>query len=136
MLIGQTHQGQPVMLTEFGGIALSADPERTWGYSRSASAEEFGQKYERLLRAVRRSPVLAGICYTQFTDTYQESNGLLYADRTPKVPLEQIALATRGSRSERDTQDEFYWREQLMSSMLNAYAVPGEDRTTRSEQRP
>ena len=40
---------------------------------------------------------LAGFCYTQFTDTYQEINGLLYADRTPKAPLEQIALATGGS---------------------------------------
>jgi hypothetical protein len=27
---------------------------------------------------------------TQLTDTYQETNGLLYADRTPKLPLDQI----------------------------------------------
>ena len=32
--------------------------------------------------------LLAGFCYTQFADTYQEANGLLYADRTPKIPLD------------------------------------------------
>jgi hypothetical protein len=41
-------------------------------------------------------PLLAGFCYTQFTDTYQEANGLLYADRTPKFPLDRIACATSG----------------------------------------
>jgi hypothetical protein len=41
--------------------------------------------------------LLAGFCYTQFADTYQEANGLLYADRTPKFPLERMAVATTGS---------------------------------------
>ena len=40
--------------------------------------------------------MLAGFCYTQFADTYQEANGLLFADRTPKFPLEEIAAATSG----------------------------------------
>ena len=46
-------------------------------------------------------PLLAGFCYTQFADTYQEANGLLYADRTPKFPMEQIAAATNGHTSPR-----------------------------------
>jgi hypothetical protein len=37
-------------------------------------------------------------CSTQFADTYQEANGLLHAERTPKFQLEQIATATRGAR--------------------------------------
>jgi hypothetical protein len=37
-------------------------------------------------------------CYTQFTGTFQEANGLLYADRTPKFPIDQIAPATRAAR--------------------------------------
>ena len=40
--------------------------------------------------------VFAGFCYTQFADTYQEGNGLLWADRTPKFPLDRIARATTG----------------------------------------
>jgi hypothetical protein len=37
-------------------------------------------------------------------------NGLLYADRTPKIPIEEIAIATRGMRSPRDEQIENEWR--------------------------
>ena len=40
--------------------------------------------------------LLSGFCYTQFADTYQEANGLLFADRRPKAPLDRIANATRG----------------------------------------
>jgi beta-galactosidase/beta-glucuronidase len=89
------HTGQPVVLTEFGGIAAS-DARGTWGYSRAATGEELAALYADLLYAVNSSPLFAGFCYTQFSDTYQEANGLLRADRTPKLPLEQIAAATRG----------------------------------------
>ena len=87
----------PIVLSEFGGIAFTNDAERntTWGYSRSATAEEYAERYGRLLRTVRGLELLAGFCYTQFADTYQEANGLLYADRTPKMPLESVAAATR-----------------------------------------
>jgi hypothetical protein len=58
--------------------------------------------------------MLTGFCYTQFTDTYQESNGLLYADRTPKFPIEQMQLATHGPITERQLQLEREWRERMM----------------------
>jgi hypothetical protein len=45
---------------------------------------------------VRSVELFSGFCYTQFADTYQEANGLLYADRTPKFPLARMAEATRG----------------------------------------
>ncbi|MDQ3810180.1 MAG: glycoside hydrolase family 2, partial [Chloroflexota bacterium] len=93
----QTHAEQPIMLTEFGGIAYAADPEKTWGYSRCETVDNLAERYTGLLRAVNSLTLLAGFCYTQFADTYQEANGLLYADRTPKIPLEVIAAATRGS---------------------------------------
>jgi hypothetical protein len=68
----------------------------TWGYSRAQDEEDFGIRYERLLQAVHSIGILSGFCYTQFADTYQEANGLLYADRRPKIPLARIAQATRG----------------------------------------
>lgn len=95
-LAGQRAGEQPVLLSEFGGMALSEDPGGTWGYSRCGSAEELADRYTRLLAAVRGVPYFAGFCYTQFADTYQETNGLLYADRRPKAPLEVIRRATRG----------------------------------------
>lgn len=87
----------PLVLSEFGGIALARDTDGTWGYSRSMDAEEFAGHYRRLLEAVRSVEALAGFCYTQFTDTYQEANGLLHADRSPKIPLEAIHAATCGT---------------------------------------
>jgi beta-galactosidase/beta-glucuronidase len=90
------HKNHPIMLTEFGGIAFSKDVKHTWGYKRAMSQREFQQQYTELLRAVRDMPLFAGLCYTQFTDTYQEANGLLYMDRSPKFKIEDIARATSG----------------------------------------
>ncbi len=108
--------GHPIVLTEFGGIALEngTNGSEGWGYSRSCTPQEFLEQYCELLQTVRSLPALAGFCYTQFTDTYQEVNGLLYADRTPKVPIEEIAKATGGSQLESDRQADIAWREQIM----------------------
>lgn len=89
----QKHADLPLMLTEFGGIAYSRE-RGTWGYSRCSTPEEFAQSYRALLAVVRELQVFSGFCYTQFADTYQEANGLLFADRTPKIPLAEIASAT------------------------------------------
>lgn len=89
----------PVVLSEIGGIAV-ADGGGTWGYSTSANTRVLAQRYTRLLETVRSLELLAGFCYTQLTDTYQEANGLLRADRTPKFPLDDIARATSGRAPE------------------------------------
>jgi beta-galactosidase/beta-glucuronidase len=102
-LDGYPHRGQPIMLSEFGGVAFV--PEGTdshpggWGYSAVASADAFARIFEDLMQTVIHTALFSGFCYTQFADTFQESNGLLTADRTPKIPLERIALATTASRS-------------------------------------
>jgi hypothetical protein len=92
------HQGQPVMLTEFGGIAYAPDKEpgaaQAWGYERCWSVSELEMKYTALLETVNSIELFSGFCYTQFTDTFQEANGLLYSDRTPKFPIEAIRAAT------------------------------------------
>jgi beta-galactosidase/beta-glucuronidase len=111
-----TYEGQPILLTEFGGIAFHRDRAHTWGYSRVESADDLARRYFTLLSAVRNLPLLAGFCYTQFTDTYQEANGLLTMDRTPKFPLEQIALATRGPVTPEDFQMEASWRGAVMGT--------------------
>jgi beta-galactosidase/beta-glucuronidase len=95
LLEGLQHDERPLMLTEFGGIKLSAD-ESAWGYSVARNEEELKQLYLRLMAAINRLPILAGFCYTQFTDTYQEANGLVKMDRTPKFDLEEMKRATRG----------------------------------------
>lgn len=93
LVLGGEHADQPIMLTEFGGITLS-DAEGAWGYSRADAPERLAERYRALIAAVSSSGLFAGFCYTQFADTYQEANGLLRDDRTPKFPLSQIASAT------------------------------------------
>ena len=115
-LDGYPHRGQPIMLTEFGGIAFAkgtqpmAAPDQlalvaagnssvvTWGYSTVNDEQTFQRSYQELLGAVIHTAMFAGFCYTQFADTFQEVNGLLTEDRTPKMPIEEIARATRASR--------------------------------------
>jgi len=102
-LDGYPHRGQPVMLTEFGGIAFPKCPSpgvsQTWGYSVVEDDATFAQRYHGLLDVVANTTLFSGFCYTQFADTFQEANGLLCADRTPKIPLETIAEATKISRT-------------------------------------
>ncbi len=99
-LDGHPHHGQPVMLTEFGGIACAGrenpDYLKVWGYVRASDTSELQHRYSALLKVVNRVEMFSGFCYTQLTDTFQEANGLLYADRTPKFPIEAIAAATLG----------------------------------------
>ncbi len=107
---------QPIVLTEFGGIAFGGEHENIWGYSRTETAEQLLSRYTDLLDTVRQLPGLAGFCYTQLTDTYQEANGLLYADRTPKAPLADIAKATSGMKLDFDPHVETAWKEHLLST--------------------
>ncbi len=114
---------RPLMITEFGGIAFASPeaadpllkPEEAWGYSRAETSEQLLDRYSDLLLVVRSLPALAGFCYTQFTDTYQEVNGLLFADRTPKAPLDAIRKATSGSLPDLDPQVEAFWRADKMT---------------------
>lgn len=91
----------PVMLTEFGGITDAPVPGQPWwGYGIAANADTLLAKYEELVGAVLDSPAIAGFCYTQLTDTQQERNGLLTAERTPKVDPSAIReITTRPSRA-------------------------------------
>lgn len=89
----------PIVLSEFGGIALQR--QETWGYSTVRGPEDLRERYTELLHVVQSLELLAGFCYTQFADTYQEANGLLDVERRPKFPLEAIAAATLGVRQPR-----------------------------------
>ena len=130
LLDEEAHTGQPIMLTEFGGIAFSPNPDQTWGYSRIRHTEAFADQVMELLSVVRSLNVLAGFCYTQFADTYQEANGLLYADRTPKFRHRGHRAGGAGPRTTRDVSVEWAWRERLMNHQRTRYLIPQEDYQT------
>ncbi len=87
---GFSYGGEPIVLTEFGGIAYDVSGERGWGYTSAETEQVFLQEYRRIMEAVCRSKALWGYCYTQLTDVEQEINGLLTYDRKPKCDLAVI----------------------------------------------
>jgi hypothetical protein len=92
--------GKPVMVTEFGGVSYAPDSGEEWfGYGKVSNNDEFIEKYKALTDALSESELICGFCYTQLTDTEQETNGLLTEKREPKIPFDTISRITRGDRS-------------------------------------
>lgn len=88
MVQGDKLAGQPIMLSEFGGVSLATDSG--WGYNGAENNEEaFMERFERLFKNVA-SCDFCGWCYTQLTDVEQETNGLLNAAHYPKFDMERI----------------------------------------------
>jgi beta-galactosidase/beta-glucuronidase len=87
---GFEHQGEPILLTEFGGIGYRVGENEGWGYTSVTNAEDYINDYHRIIEAVYGSANLFGYCYTQLTDVEQEVNGLLTYDRKPKCDLKRI----------------------------------------------
>lgn len=86
---GYAYRGQPIIISEYGGIAFQSD--KGWGYGHQVSSEEeFMARFAGLTQAIKSVDAIVGYCYTQLTDVQQEINGLLYEDRSPKIPLDEI----------------------------------------------
>lgn len=86
---GYGYRGQPIMITEFGGIAYQSN--KGWGYGRQVSSdEEFLERFRGLVQTIKDLDYVSGYCYTQLTDVQQEINGHLTEERKPKIPLEKI----------------------------------------------
>jgi beta-galactosidase/beta-glucuronidase len=80
---GFSYRGEPVLVTEFGGLRFSGSTG--WGYQEVRDGDQLVHEYEALVRALMQPGPVQGFCYTQLTDVEQEQNGLAAADRTPKV---------------------------------------------------
>ena len=89
---GNSWRGQPVMITEFGGIAFeTGEEDDSWGYNeRAKSDREFCDRLAPVVRYLSRDERFAGFCYTQLTDVMQETNGLLTPEREPKIPIDAL----------------------------------------------
>jgi beta-galactosidase/beta-glucuronidase len=92
---------EPIVISEFGGLAFKPGAGEDWfGYGQFADADELLSTYEELVDALLGSTALAGFCYTQLTDTEQETNGLLTVHREPKLdPGRLRAITGRPSKA-------------------------------------
>lgn len=80
---GYKYNGQPIIMSEYGGIALNS--ELGWGYGKQVKDEnEFIERFEALTNAIKNTKYICGYCYTQLTDVQQEINGLVDENRNPK----------------------------------------------------
>ena len=95
---GFGYGGEPVIISEFGGIAFSDDAKgECWGYGGSVNgAEDYFRRLSSVVNAIVDSRRTCGYCYTQFTDVFQEVNGLVTIDRKVKTDLSHLnAIFTR-----------------------------------------
>ena len=102
---GFSYKGQPVIISEFGGIAFDSDKEG-WGYGNKVnSKEDFLKRFDSITTAIKEIPYVCGYCYTQVTDVQQEINGLMDIARNYKVDPEVI--------KEINERKVAYWRDEL-----------------------
>jgi beta-galactosidase/beta-glucuronidase len=94
---GSSYHGQPIMLTEVGGLLIQPDLpadqfDRLYStYASFKTTEEVLERYKDIMEGIASLPFVSGFCYTQLTDVEQEINGLLTYDRRPKVDPADIA---------------------------------------------
>ena len=85
MANGYAYQGQPIIISEYGGIAFNND-DSGWGYGNKVEGEEdFVKRFDEITTAVKEIPYVSGFCYTQVSDVQQEINGLMDMERNFKV---------------------------------------------------
>ena len=90
------YQNQPIMLTEFGGIAIQ--DQDGWGYGDKANnLDTLKNRMNDLFKAIYKLNYLSGFCYTQLADVEQETNGLVYANRKLKLPIDEVKSIVNGN---------------------------------------
>lgn len=94
---GWEYKGQPVIVSEFGGISFQEKQGYGWGYSQASTEQDFLERYHAVLSPILKSPVVQGFCYTQLTDVEQETNGLLTYSRMPKIDPQLIKQVNEGT---------------------------------------
>jgi beta-galactosidase/beta-glucuronidase len=86
---GHAYAGQPVIVTEYGGVFESVHIDG-FDYLVAADSQDLVRQLAALTDALLSSPVLSGLCYTQLADVEHEQNGLLTANRSPKIPPARV----------------------------------------------
>lgn len=83
---GGKYEGQPIIISEYGGF----------GFYKTKGKKTLLENFKEYTKLIMEQEYICGFCYTQFYDTYQEKNGLLSFNRTPKVEIEKIRKIVEG----------------------------------------
>ena len=90
-LPGFEYRGEPVVLSEFGGLSMSGGE---MGYQRVADAGDLLKTYKEMVEALMEPGPVEGFGYTQLADIEEEQNGLFTFEREPKVDPERLREVT------------------------------------------
>ncbi|HEY3072774.1 MAG TPA: glycoside hydrolase family 2 TIM barrel-domain containing protein [Candidatus Limnocylindrales bacterium] len=93
---GFEYRGEPVLVSEFGGLRVAGTGG--WGWLEVGNGDEFLTTYGALIESLLGPGPVQGFCYTQLTDVEQEQNGLLTAERRPKVDPELVRPLTLAAK--------------------------------------
>ena len=88
---GQSYHGEPIFISEYGGIRWVKNATEGWGYGQAPQTEEeFFARYKGLTEAMLNNEDIFGFCYTQLYDIEQEINGLYTYERKEKFDINII----------------------------------------------
>ncbi len=88
---GYRYDCEPIMISEYAGIAFDKDKESGWGYGTLvANEDEYFERLRDITQAIVNLDSVCGYCVTQLTDVMQEKNGLLDVNRKPKIEISKI----------------------------------------------
>jgi beta-galactosidase/beta-glucuronidase len=91
-----SYAGEPVIVSEYGGVFRA--PVDGFDYLLAADDDQYLKQLATLTGVLLNSSIVSGFCYTQLADVEQEQNGLLTADRRPKLPLHRLRAVFGASR--------------------------------------
>ncbi len=95
-LPGYSYRGEPIIVSEFGGVALAG--AGGWRYSEAEGATGLLETYRGMVGALMDAGPVEGFCYTQLCDVEQEMNGLLTSERLPKIDPDLVRPVTRTAK--------------------------------------
>ncbi len=88
------YKDEPIVYSEIGGYGfdLHENLEDKWGYGKIIKSKEelFNKVLQLFMEFDKRKAWVHGFCYIELYDQFQEINGLLTMDRTPKFPPERL----------------------------------------------
>ena len=90
-----SYNNQPIIISEFGGIAICQ--QEGWGYGDKAdNILILRERMRKLFESIYKLDYISGFCYTQLSDVYQETNGLVYENRNTKLSPEEVRYIVCG----------------------------------------
>ena len=104
---GQKYNGEPYLVSEYGGFPFRQSGKDSFGYGSELEDElGFVKKYVAYSDVLHANPKVTGVCYTQLYNVEQEQNGFFFYDRTPKFTKKSMKIMAKAMRKKAKYEDD------------------------------